>query len=124
MANTSLFNNPVLSDVKIKQTQRGNTIEYHGHKAVLCPISLLRECFYRTVQASEPVMELCDDRPDIFEFMLKFIYTLDHRPQHRRGPEDVRVWSGRGNPHTDSYIPYCRQVRHHKAPPTRNFRLL
>jgi hypothetical protein len=31
-----LFNNPVLSDFKIKQVYEGMTREYYAHKAVLC----------------------------------------------------------------------------------------
>lgn len=31
-----LFNDPTLSDVKIKQTYRGKTREYFAHKATLC----------------------------------------------------------------------------------------
>jgi hypothetical protein len=31
-----LFNNPVLSDFKIKQVYEGKTREYYVHKAVLC----------------------------------------------------------------------------------------
>jgi hypothetical protein len=33
---SSLFNDPVLSDVKIKQICNGKTREYHAHKAILC----------------------------------------------------------------------------------------
>ena len=32
----SLFNNPVLSDVTIKQIYKGKVREYHAHKAILC----------------------------------------------------------------------------------------
>jgi hypothetical protein len=31
-----LFNDPTLSDVKIKQISKGKTREYFGHKAILC----------------------------------------------------------------------------------------
>jgi hypothetical protein len=31
-----LFNNPVLSDVKIKQISNGRTQEYFAHRAILC----------------------------------------------------------------------------------------
>ena len=31
-----MFNNPTLSDVKIKQVYEGKMREYHAHKAVLC----------------------------------------------------------------------------------------
>jgi hypothetical protein len=31
-----LFNNPVLSDVTIRQIHNGETKDYYAHKAVLC----------------------------------------------------------------------------------------
>lgn len=31
-----MFNNPILSDVKIKQVYEGKMREYHAHKALLC----------------------------------------------------------------------------------------
>jgi hypothetical protein len=42
----SLFNNPLLSDVKIRQIYKGKVTEYHAHKAVLClPSAWFRNAF-------------------------------------------------------------------------------
>ncbi|KAI4938792.1 uncharacterized protein J4E92_000073 [Alternaria infectoria] len=72
-----LFNNPALSDVKIKQIHEGHTREYYAHKAVLCLESdyFLNAFTGNFKEASEGIMELHEDDPEHFEFLLKFMYT-------------------------------------------------
>ncbi|KAF2643831.1 hypothetical protein P280DRAFT_546719 [Massarina eburnea CBS 473.64] len=73
----TLFNNPVLSDVKLNQVYDGNSRVYHAHKAILCKESTyFMKAFTGNFQeATDNTMELHDDDPDHFEFILKFIYT-------------------------------------------------
>ncbi|KAI4624429.1 hypothetical protein J4E83_004103 [Alternaria metachromatica] len=93
-----LFNNPALSDVKIKQIHKGQTREYYAHKAVLCleskyflnaftghfKVSQPRlerrsvESSNDLKEASEGIMELHEDDPEHFEFLLKFMYTGEY----------------------------------------------
>ncbi|RYN34218.1 hypothetical protein AA0119_g8784 [Alternaria tenuissima] len=77
LSSTTLFNNPALSDVKIKQVYEGQTREYHAHKAVLCLESgyFLNAFTGGFREASESTIELHEDNPEYFEFLLKFIYT-------------------------------------------------
>ncbi|KAH6625363.1 hypothetical protein C7974DRAFT_280672, partial [Boeremia exigua] len=91
-----LFNNPTLSDVTIKQIAQGKVREYHAHKAILSADS---SYFFRAFtdefkasqpsgstllqlttaqEASQPVIEIHDDHPDHFEFLLKYIYTYEY----------------------------------------------
>ncbi|KAB2110314.1 hypothetical protein AG0111_0g1018 [Alternaria gaisen] len=72
-----MFNNPTLSDVKIKQVYEGKTREYHAHKVVLCLASsyFLNAFTGNFKEASESTIELHEDKPEYFEFLLKFIYT-------------------------------------------------
>ncbi|KAI4638712.1 hypothetical protein J4E93_009740 [Alternaria ventricosa] len=72
-----LFNNPALSDVKIKQIHEGHTREYYAHKAVLCLESnyFLNAFTGNFKESSEGIMELHEDDPEHFEFLLKFMYT-------------------------------------------------
>ncbi|KAF2821943.1 hypothetical protein CC86DRAFT_410338 [Ophiobolus disseminans] len=78
----TLFNDPVLSDVKIKQTYDGRTREYHGHKAIPCfqSVYFMRAFTGSFNEASEATMELHDDDPDHFECVLKFMVTLQYDP--------------------------------------------
>ncbi|KAH6625368.1 hypothetical protein C7974DRAFT_276648, partial [Boeremia exigua] len=76
-----LFNNPILSDVKMKQISKdGQVRDYYAHKAVLSAGS---QYFFNAFtgsfrEVSESVMEFHYDDPDHFEFCLKFIYTQDY----------------------------------------------
>ncbi|RYN44530.1 hypothetical protein AA0114_g9949 [Alternaria tenuissima] len=72
-----MFNNPTLSDVKIKQVYEGKMREYHAHKAVLCLASgyFLNAFTGSFKEASESTIELHEDKPEYFDFLLKFIYT-------------------------------------------------
>ncbi|CAN9202243.1 unnamed protein product [Alternaria alternata] len=76
-AAAKLFNNPALSDVKIKQVYEGQTREYYAHKAVLCLESgyFLNAFTGGFREASESTIELHEDNPEYFGFFLKFIYT-------------------------------------------------
>ncbi|KAF2123058.1 hypothetical protein BDV96DRAFT_639606 [Lophiotrema nucula] len=76
----TLYNKQTLSDVKIKQTNYGKTLEYYAHKAVLCGQSeYFMQAFTGSFkEASENEMEFHEDDPDHFEFALKFIYTLEY----------------------------------------------
>ncbi|CAN9203102.1 unnamed protein product [Alternaria sp. RS040] len=78
-ADTSLFNNPTLSDVKIRQIYKGKVTEYFAHKAVLCAHSkwFLKAFTGKFKEASEQTIEVLDDDPKKFELMLKFVYTMD-----------------------------------------------
>ncbi|KAF2867727.1 BTB/POZ protein, partial [Massariosphaeria phaeospora] len=73
----TLYNNPTLSDVKIKQISKGKTCEYYAHKAILCRESgfFMRAFTGSFKEASDAETELHDDEADYFEFLLKFIYT-------------------------------------------------
>ncbi|KAF3009945.1 hypothetical protein E8E13_011118 [Curvularia kusanoi] len=73
-----LFNNSLLSDVKIKRVSSDGKIrEYHAHKAVLSSDSrYFHKAFTGNFrEATEAEMTIHDDDPDHFEFFLKFIYT-------------------------------------------------
>ncbi|KAF2799325.1 hypothetical protein K505DRAFT_294799 [Melanomma pulvis-pyrius CBS 109.77] len=72
-----LFNNPTLSDIRIKQICKGKTREYYAHKAILCKESdYFMNAFTGSFQeASDSEMAIYDDDPEHFEFVLKFIYT-------------------------------------------------
>jgi hypothetical protein len=93
-----LYNDPVLSDVKIKQVcDDGKTREYFAHKAILCaqssyflkmftghfkvrPYNLYHADYSNVGQESTANdIELRDDQPDHFEFALRFIYTFECR---------------------------------------------
>ncbi|KAF2650715.1 hypothetical protein K491DRAFT_578346, partial [Lophiostoma macrostomum CBS 122681] len=74
-----LFNNPMLSDVKIVQIFGEERFEYYGHRAILSANS---RWFFNAfkgpfVEAQEPVTKVFNDDPDIFRLMLKFIYNSD-----------------------------------------------
>ncbi|KAF1359837.1 hypothetical protein EJ07DRAFT_42167, partial [Lizonia empirigonia] len=75
-----LFNSPTLSDVTIKQITKGETREYHAHKAVLCMESryFLKAFTGNFKEATDNVITLYDDDPDQFEFLLKYIYTYQY----------------------------------------------
>ncbi|KAF1962334.1 hypothetical protein CC80DRAFT_385177, partial [Byssothecium circinans] len=75
-----LFNNPVLSDVKLKQIHNGTVREYHAHKAILSQRSsyFMKAFTGNFKEATANTMELHDDDPDKFELMLKFIYDDDY----------------------------------------------
>ncbi|KAJ4364906.1 hypothetical protein N0V95_000552 [Ascochyta clinopodiicola] len=72
-----LFNNSAFSDVKIKHVYNGHVREYFAHKAVLCLESryFLKMFEGGFKEATTQVIELHDDDPDHFEFILKYIYT-------------------------------------------------
>ncbi|KAF1835599.1 hypothetical protein BDW02DRAFT_578695 [Decorospora gaudefroyi] len=73
----NFFNNPNLSDVKIRQVSNGKAREYYAHKAVLCMGSgyFVNAFTGGFKEATENTMELHNDDPEIFEFILKFMYT-------------------------------------------------
>ncbi|KAF2000823.1 hypothetical protein P154DRAFT_563001 [Amniculicola lignicola CBS 123094] len=77
----SLFNNPTLSDIKIKQTYNDKTREYHAHKSVLCLHStyFLKAFTGNYREASDAEMEVHDDDPESFELALKFIYSAKYQ---------------------------------------------
>ncbi|KAF2727046.1 hypothetical protein EJ04DRAFT_400003, partial [Polyplosphaeria fusca] len=71
-----LYNNSLLSDVKIHQVFEGRVTEYHAHKAILSNHS---QWFFMAftgnfVEAESREMEAHDDDPHLFEIMLKFFY--------------------------------------------------
>ncbi|KAF3009939.1 hypothetical protein E8E13_011083 [Curvularia kusanoi] len=96
-----LFNNPLFSDVKIKQVCDGKVREYYAHKAILCAknqyflklftgdfkvgsTSPRGKAFWEiqlsyAKESSESVVEICDDDPDLFELLLKYMYGVDYR---------------------------------------------
>ncbi|CAG5161995.1 uncharacterized protein ALTATR162_LOCUS6138 [Alternaria atra] len=73
----SLFNDPILSDVKIRQIYKGKTKEYFAHKANLSAHSkwFLKAFTGNFKEATEHSVEVLDDDPRAFEYMLKFMYT-------------------------------------------------
>ncbi|KZM22069.1 uncharacterized protein EKO05_0007858 [Ascochyta rabiei] len=91
-----LFNDPAFSDVKIKHVYNGKVREYFAHRAVLCLesryfLKMFKGSFkvrkykrklerYLTLiqEAGTQVIELHDDDPDHFEFLLKYIYTYQY----------------------------------------------
>ncbi|KAL1798859.1 hypothetical protein ACET3X_002896 [Alternaria dauci] len=75
----SLFNDPTLSDVKIRQVYKGQTKEYFAHKAILCAHSkwFLKAFTGNFKEASEHTIEVHDDDPQSFEYLLKFLYTME-----------------------------------------------
>ncbi|KAF2821942.1 hypothetical protein CC86DRAFT_263419, partial [Ophiobolus disseminans] len=71
-----LFNNPTLSDVKIKQIFKSQVREYYAHKAILCMeseyfMNMFAGGFKEAVEGS---IELHEDDPDHFSSVLKFLY--------------------------------------------------
>ncbi|KAH8641632.1 hypothetical protein IG631_04573 [Alternaria alternata] len=76
-AAAKMFNNPTLSDVKIEHVYEGKTCEYHAHKAVLCLASgyFLNAFTGSFKEASKSTIQLHEDNPECFEFLLNFIYT-------------------------------------------------
>ncbi|KAF1939412.1 hypothetical protein EJ02DRAFT_457009 [Clathrospora elynae] len=76
-SSATLFNNPTLSDVKLKQIYQGKVREYYAHKAILCKESafFLKAFTGKIREATEGVMKLHDDDPQHFEVLLKFIYS-------------------------------------------------
>ncbi|KAJ4351246.1 uncharacterized protein N0V89_006585 [Didymosphaeria variabile] len=79
-AGTSLFNNPTLSDVKIKQIYEGKVREYHAHKQILARGSkfFLNAFTGNFKEASGNVIEVHNDVPEHFEAALKFLYTQQY----------------------------------------------
>ncbi|KAL1592744.1 hypothetical protein SLS60_011160 [Paraconiothyrium brasiliense] len=73
----SLFNNPTLSDVKIKQIFKGKVREYHAHKQILARGSkfFLNAFTGNFKEAHDNVMEVHDDVPEHFEIALMYLYT-------------------------------------------------
>ncbi|KAF2123057.1 BTB/POZ protein [Lophiotrema nucula] len=78
----SLFNDPLLSDVTIKQTYKGATREYHAHKAILCKGSdFFSKAFSGNFkEATDRVIELHDDILEHFEILLKHLYGISYVP--------------------------------------------
>ncbi|KAF2658636.1 hypothetical protein K491DRAFT_713350 [Lophiostoma macrostomum CBS 122681] len=76
-AQASLFNNPVLSDMKLLQVYKGETKEYHVHKQILsCQSRYFMNAFTGNFkEATNTTMKLEDDDPVHFEFVLQFMYT-------------------------------------------------
>ncbi|OSS51423.1 hypothetical protein B5807_03217 [Epicoccum nigrum] len=74
----SLYNNSLLSDVKIRHIFRaGEVREYYAHKAILSGESRYFMAAF-TVQfreAFQATMEIHDDDPDHFKFIFKYMYT-------------------------------------------------
>ena len=80
----SLFNDPILSDIKILQVFNGETKEYYAHKQILINQSeyFLKAFTGNFKEATENTMTLEDDDPIYFEMMLKFICTTSlHVPK-------------------------------------------
>ncbi|KAI4710018.1 hypothetical protein J4E89_005250 [Alternaria sp. Ai002NY15] len=77
----SLFNDPILSDIKIRQIYKGETKEYFAHKAILSAHSkwFMRAFTGRFKEATANVIDIHDDDPDHFERMLRFFYTTGHK---------------------------------------------
>ncbi|KAH7091930.1 hypothetical protein FB567DRAFT_434637 [Paraphoma chrysanthemicola] len=75
-----LFNNPSLSDIKIKQVNNSQVREYYAHRAVLCMESeyFLHIFTGNFKEASESGIELHDDEPELYELLLKFIYCNEY----------------------------------------------
>jgi hypothetical protein len=80
----SLFNNPRLSDIKIKQIYKGVTREYYAHKAVLsCQSAFFMNAFTgHFKEASATTIEVHDDDPVFFEWVLRFMYTNQYDTTH------------------------------------------
>jgi hypothetical protein len=77
-----LFNDPTISDIKLKHTHNGRTREYYAHKAILYfQSTYFLDVFTNTANAH---VELGGDDPAHFEFAIKFMYTLDY---HTAGAE-------------------------------------
>ncbi|KAH6625362.1 hypothetical protein C7974DRAFT_376891 [Boeremia exigua] len=75
---SQLFNNPFLSDIRIKQISTSGEIrEYCAHKVVLCMESQYFMNAFKGgfKEASDSVIELHDDDPYYFEIVLKSIYS-------------------------------------------------
>lgn len=72
-----LFNNPALSDVKIRQMYKDKVCEYHAHKAVLSLESLyFAKAFTgRFMEALQNIIELHDDASERFDCFLQIIYS-------------------------------------------------
>ncbi|KAF2000824.1 hypothetical protein P154DRAFT_575535 [Amniculicola lignicola CBS 123094] len=72
-----LFNNPALSDIKLIQVWKGQKKEYHAHRQILAGQSqYFRNAFagnFKEATATE--ITLHDDDPELFEILLKFVYT-------------------------------------------------
>ncbi|EAT76499.1 hypothetical protein HBI56_230700 [Parastagonospora nodorum] len=75
-----MFDDPTLSNIKIKQISNGKTREYFRHKARLCADSdfFINSFTIGFKEASNTAVEVHDNDPDHFESALKFIYTLDY----------------------------------------------
>ncbi|KAG9194857.1 hypothetical protein G6011_04892 [Alternaria panax] len=77
----SLFNDPTLSDVKIRQVYKGKTNEYFVHKShLMCALQLVPQSIYGQFQgteASKSTIKVLDDDSQNFEYMLKFLYTME-----------------------------------------------
>ncbi|KAF2658688.1 hypothetical protein K491DRAFT_562333, partial [Lophiostoma macrostomum CBS 122681] len=71
-----LFNNPLFSDVTIRQIYRSKVKEYHAHKAILCFHStwFLKELTGKYKETTDNVIKVHNDDPVHFETMLKFFY--------------------------------------------------
>ncbi|KAF1965185.1 hypothetical protein BU23DRAFT_575084 [Bimuria novae-zelandiae CBS 107.79] len=75
---TGMFDNPLFSDIKIRQTRDGVTKEYHAHKAVLCAVSPWFLGLFTGIQDVDiGVATMPGDDPQDFEAMLRYIYTQE-----------------------------------------------
>ncbi|KAF2475210.1 uncharacterized protein BDR25DRAFT_301007 [Lindgomyces ingoldianus] len=76
---TNLFNDSRLSDVTIHQVSGGEIREYKAHRALLAIYSkwFLNAFIGPYKEAKTDAIEMHDDDPDAFRFVLKYMYT-DH----------------------------------------------
>jgi len=83
----SLFNVATLSDVTIRQIYNGKATDYHAHRAILASESkYFRNAFTGPFkEATESVMEMHDDDPDLFPLMLRYIYDGEYRVRSTKG---------------------------------------
>ncbi|KAF1965186.1 hypothetical protein BU23DRAFT_604351 [Bimuria novae-zelandiae CBS 107.79] len=70
-----MFNNPMYSDVMIRQTHEGSTKEYYAHKAVLSAGSPWFFDLLTNVHNGEDAIDIPGDDPELFEVALRFLYT-------------------------------------------------
>ncbi|KAF2185760.1 hypothetical protein K469DRAFT_480989, partial [Zopfia rhizophila CBS 207.26] len=64
------FNDQTFSDITIRQIREDKAKEYKAHRVALCSMS---GWFLRV--ARKDVIEVHDDDPNVFEFMLQYIYS-------------------------------------------------
>ncbi|KAG9193590.1 hypothetical protein G6011_03625 [Alternaria panax] len=72
-----LINNFTLSNIKLKQIHKDTACEYFAHKTILCKkFNFFLKAFTGNFkEADESSIELHNDKPELFEFMLHYIYS-------------------------------------------------